>query len=376
MKSSTPRIENQDRKITIISMLSAPKTPRKKMPELVTAPAELVKSIDEIVVKEPVVEESKKKNRCISRITYENVAQHFGNRRNKFYIEFRCIYPCYKNMDVCIKCLEKSPDQKKQVSHKFDHGKVNEPITDESHIYGGKWYNDGVKKWGEPPSEIIEYAIQHQQEARGDFKIETTNSASKVDDQTTFAENTMPKAKKSVSTSNPISISVSILAEDHVADNKDIQPKKVRKSRKPTLVDEEEREEEKVTKKKTRKPKPSLDIIVTEESKPSKKRVSPKKKDASPYESIVTIDPIIYKEVTLPTHMEKTMELFDMDQYEIEYVKVQPCTISGVTYFKDNKKNKVYKRIKEKIVGEYIGRYDPYTDSLVTDIPDSDDESE
>ena len=74
--------------------------------------------------------------------------------------------------------------------------------------------------------------------------------------------------------------------------------------------------------------------------------------------------------------MEKTMEVFDMDQYEIEYVKVQPCMIGNVSYFKDNKKNKVYKRIKEKMIGEYIGRYDPYTDSIVTDIPDSDDESE
>lgn len=334
-----------------------------------------------------VPSELKKGDRCISRITYENFAQHFGNRRNKFYIEFRCIYPCYKNTDICVKCFKKRPDYKKQDSHTFDHGKVNEPITDDSHIYGGKWYREGIKKWGEPPSEIIEYAIQHQHDARGEFTMSdvSTNSPYKVDDQTTSAENIMSKAKKSVSTPNPLSITVTILTEDK-NDNKvliETQSKKVRKPRKPTLISSTEDvpvedlqpQMDKSLKKKTRKPKPSLDIIITEESKP-KKKISPKKKDISPYESLITIDPVIYKEVTLPTHMEKTMELFDLDNYEVEYIKVIPCIISNISYFKDNKKNKVYKRIKEKIVGEYIGRYDPYTDSIVTDIPDSDDESE
>lgn len=359
------------------------------MPELITS--ELVTLEDHTMPAE-----LKEKRQCMSRVTYENFAQHFGNRRNKFYVEFRCIYPCYKNTDTCIKCLEKSQEYKKQDSHKFDHGKINEPITDNSHIYGGKWYHENVKKWGEPASEIIEFAIQYQKDARGKFIMDSlsTKSLSKVDDQTTSSEENMPKAKKTVSASNPLSISLSMLTDDHQVST-EAPAKKVRKPRKPSLISSTEdvsaEDVGKISKKKTRKPKPALEIVHPEEtnslspspsssslssSASSKKRASPKKKEASPYDSLITIDPVIYKEVTLPTHMEKTMEVFDMDQYEIEYVKVQPCMIGNVSYFKDNKKNKVYKKIKEKMIGEYIGRYDPYTDSIVTDIPDSDDESE
>ena len=375
------------------------KTPRKKMPELVTSElvtselvtSELVTSELRSSVEQIMNYEMREKNRCMSRVTYDNIAQHFGNGRNKFYIEFRCIYPCYKNMDTCVKCLQKSQEYKKQDSQRFDHGKINEPITDNSHIYDGKWYRENVKKWGEPPSEIIEFAIEHQKEARRDFV--TMKSLSKVDDQTTSAEDNMPRAKKSVSASNPLSISLSILSDEHQT-SIEVESKKVRKLRKPLLVSStDDVSEEKLIKKRTRKPKPSLEIINPEEtnslspspsssslssnsSSSSKKRVSPKKKEGSLYESLITIDPVIYKEVTLPTHMEKTMELFDMDQYEIEYVKVQLCTIGNIAYFKDSKKNKVYKKIKEKTIGDYVGRYDPYTDSIVTDIPDSDDESE
>ena len=82
---------------------------------------------------------------------------------------------------------------------------------------------------------------------------------------------------------------------------------------------------------------------------------------------------MVQKEVVLPTHMENTREIIDTDGYEIEYVKLSLFTIGDSIYFRDSKKNKLYKRIKDKI-GGYVGRYDPRTESIHTDVPDSDDE--
>ena len=38
-------------------------------------------------------------------------------------------------------------------------------------------------------------------------------------------------------------------------------------------------------------------------------------------------------------------------------------------------KNKLYKKIKDKTIGPYIGRWNPDMDSIHTDIPDSDEEN-
>ena len=105
---------------------------------------------------------------CISRCTDDTYAQHFANGRNKFYLEFRCNRPC-SNDKYCSKCSNKSVANTLQQSRKFNHGDVNEPIPDISHIFGGKWYNKGVIKWGAPPSEIIEFAIKYSNEARQGF---------------------------------------------------------------------------------------------------------------------------------------------------------------------------------------------------------------
>jgi hypothetical protein len=50
-------------------------------------------------------------------------------------------------------------------------------------------------------------------------------------------------------------------------------------------------------------------------------------------------------------------------------------SLGDATYFRDSKKNKLYKKIKEKTIGCYVGRYDPATETVHTDVPDSDDEA-
>ena len=103
--------------------------------------------------------------RCVSRITDDIYSQKFGDGYHKFYVELRCNMPCPK--EICNRCSKS--ECKIQHSRKFDHGKINEPIPDISHIYGGKWYNDNVKKYGEPTREVIEFAGKYKREARNEI---------------------------------------------------------------------------------------------------------------------------------------------------------------------------------------------------------------
>ena len=310
---------------------------------------------------------------CISRYTDDTYAQQFGDGHHKFYLEFRCNRPCLKNMDCCAKCAEKS-DTKLQTSRKFNHGNVNEPIPDNSHIFGGKWYYEAAKKWSPPPSEIIEFALAYQKEARGDFIIQQPDydELSKAKKQSLTQE--MARAKK-------------VVSENGITP---VEP--VKRSRKPkvaqvtqvTSLSNDVLSEEHVDKpvKRTRKPKvavdPSMTIIETVASEPKKRVQSIQRKKAigTPYSTLISSTPqLVHKEVSLPTHIETKLEEVDIDGYKIEYVKLAVFEVGQATYFRDSVKNKLYKKIKERGIGAYIGRWNPDTDSIIADIPDSDNEN-
>jgi hypothetical protein len=315
-----------------------------------------------------IKEERKKKKKCIARVTTDTVSEYFADGRHKFYMEFRCNYPCFENRDVCIKCLQKKASCSIQSSRLFEHGMIYEPIPDQSHIFGGKWYQEHCKKWGAPPSEIIEFAIEHQQEARGNYEVIQPNyefSISKAKQPSNSQE--MPPRKKA-----PI-----------LSDEKQEEVPKVKRGRKPkimTLNDLPSITELALPESDPTKCIPQTSKIVPEKVKDPpkpKKRVIRKKSEPSPYESLVQTQALIYKDVSIPTHMEESLEEFDIDGYEIEYIKLSTITIGLTSYFRDPIKNKLYKKIKDKIVGEYLGRYDPLADNgILSDIPDSDDEKE
>jgi hypothetical protein len=289
--------------------------------------------------------------KCISRITDEAYVQCFGNNRNKFYLEFCCGRPCINGLDLCAKCCEKSKTCVQQHSRRFDHGKVNEPIPDNSHIFGGKWYVDGVRKWGSPSIDIIEFALQHQKQARGDFVVIQPEYTQSSKDNLLNNTQEMSKSKK-ISVENKIQqsnidgvISSNIITEDV-----------------------------KAPKKRGRKPK----VVSAEEQNNSVEKVKPKKSKASvtPYNKLIqNTNQIVHKEVTIPTHLETTLDEFDTDGYEIEYVKLTPIDIEGVSYFIDKTKYKVYSKIKNKI-GIYVGRLHPDNNTIISDVPDSDDEND
>ena len=164
---------------------------------------------------------------CISRYTSDTYQQYFADNKHKFYIEFRCNRPCFRDMDVCIKCVQKTAGCNRQQSRTFDHGKINEPIPEESHIYGGAWYIKQEKKWGAPPSEIIQFALMSQREAR-------QNVVSKAIDLSIPKE--MPKVKE-------------ITTEDTTTTTP------VKKPRKPRVGKTETTEEETTTSPKKKKKK-------------------------------------------------------------------------------------------------------------------------
>lgn len=268
---------------------------------------------------------------CISRYTDDTYAQQFADGRHKFYLEFRCNRPCTNDI-YCSKCTIKNPSAKVQHLRTFNHGDVGEAIPDSSHIFGGKWYNDGVRKWGAPSSEIIEFAIKYRNEACEGLSI--TNIV--LEPEVVITNITPKKGKKPKVAKVAAITTAAITTVAAVA---------------------------------------AVLTGPTVENIPKPQRVSRKKPVVSPYSTLVNTTPqLVHKEVSLPTHIETKLEEIDSSGYKIQYVKLTVFDANGTSYFRDAVKNKLYKKVKDKI-GGYVGRWNPDTDSILVDIPDSDDES-
>ena len=277
---------------------------------------------------------------CHTRITNKN-CKYFADGVHKFYLEYCCMRPCVDGQTRCKSCIKIHKGARSQFDSTYPHGHMSEPIPDHSHIFGGKWYNERVHDWGAPSQEVIALALQHQEEARQFYTIPTITS-SKAD---------------SVSTSHDMG-----------------RPKKV--------VDENA---EPI--KRTRKPKVGSITAVTEaavekvvepepEPKP-KPAPKPRKKPTKAKEEPVKVEvQNICKEVVIPTYIEEKIEEIDTQDYEIEFVILTHLEVDKINYYHDVKKQKLYQIIKNKEIGPYVGRYCPHTESICTDVPDSDEEKD
>ena len=205
---------------------------------------------------------------------------------------------------------------------------------------------EGVKKWGAPSADRVEYAKQFQTEARGDYVVmpqgTTLEKQVKAIDESVSIE--MPRAKKEES-------------------DKPRKPKIGKQ--KPVVGDVPENQEVKPE----QSPEPVPVPAAVPAAVPVKTRKPRKKPEIGPSALLP-----LHKEVVLPTHMESTIEEFDTDGFEIEYVRLSTFEHESQTYFRDSKKNKLYKKIKEKTIGSYVGRYDPDMNMIHMDVPDSDSE--
>ena len=212
---------------------------------------------------------------------------------------------------------------------------------------------EGVKKWGAPSADRIEYAKQFQMEARGEYVVMPQGPALnaqekqvKAMDESVVSE--MPRVKK----------------------EEGDKPRKPKIGKQKPAVGDTEVVQVPVQEAANAEPVSKAEPVAALAPEPVKTR-KPRKK---PEVGSATVLPL-HKEVVLPTHIESSMEEFDTDGFEVEYVRLSTFEHESQTYFRDSKKNKLYKKIKEKTIGSYVGRYDPDTDSIHTDVPDSDCES-
>jgi hypothetical protein len=204
-------------------------------------------------------------------------------------------------------------------------------------MYGGKWYLEKVKEWGEPPREILALAIQYQENARQGLEIKESEPSM----ITEMSAEPKKKGRAKASAPQPEDLKPAAAAPEDLKQPPKRKTKKVEPEEKP-------KDKPKITRPKIAKPK-----------------VSPKQ----------TSEASNHKEVAIPTHMEKSMEEFDTDGFEIEYVSLVPFEVNETNYFRDRKKEKLYKNTKGSI-GHYVGRWDPDTESIHTEVPDSDEEDE
>jgi len=203
------------------------------------------------------------------------------------------------------------------MSRKFPHGNVNEPIPEASHIFGGTWYEAHVEKYGKPSEEVLQFATEHQRKARDGFPP-------------------LPPVCMVSPASAPT------------------KPTK-KKLKIPKVEEGEEKTEESGTKKPAGKKRATTTPI-------------------NPYRSLLQANNApVHKEVSIPTHLETEVEQFDTEGFRMEYVTLTPFEHSGVSYYRDGAKHKLYKCVNKK-VGSYVGRYDAEREEIRTDIPDSDDE--
>ena len=291
---------------------------------------------------------------CHTRITSRKTVQYFADGIHKFYLEYCCERPCLDGQNRCKSCIKIHSGARSQFDSTYPHGHMSEPIPEHSHIFGGTWYYRSIKLWGEPSPQAIALAQQYQREARQYDTIPTKSVPSKAESASIPQD--MARQKKVVD-------AVTDAVTDAVA-----HP--VKRSRKPKVA-EKDAVANTVT-------DITIATVITETA-PSKAPAKPRKravKTSPKMESAPVQEIRICKEVVIPTHIEQQMEEVDANDYEIEYVPLTFIEIGHTTYFRDSKKNKLYQKIKEKIIGPYVGRYCPHTESICTDIPDSDEEND
>lgn len=343
----------------------------------------------------------------MNRLAPEKHIQLFGDGVHKFYLEERCTDPKMDGSPLCLKCSAPNTS-KKQYARTFPRGLINEPIPPDIHLFDSPWYHQQVKKWGAPSARVIMYALEFQQEARKGTSLDPSKVVEPL-----LEKDNMPR-KAAVSTVSAVSAvsvvsAVSAVKEETIS-IPNVDTPVVKKTRKPrtakrAIVDapilpmepisttyppsdslsvlslfqqeqEEKKEQEQEHEKGQEQEQEQEDKKGKKKAvkrKPSVKK-DKKEKTETVYDKLVHPYPVVHKDSCIPTHLEQSIEEQSLSDYETEIIPFSIFILDNVVYFRDSKKNKLYRRIKEKTIGQYVGRYDSYTDSIVTDIPDSDDE--
>lgn len=133
--------------------------------------------------------------KCMGRTTRLDTRLHMGDGQHWFYLEYRCGNETKIERDengrikkLCEKCSHKYDDCRTQYSRRFMHGFAGGEYLPKSRIYGSMWYNDAVKKYGEPPAEYVEEALKAQKNVyeslglawKRPTKVELTNNTNEM----------------------------------------------------------------------------------------------------------------------------------------------------------------------------------------------------
>lgn len=292
---------------------------------------------------------------CHTRITNKN-CKYFADGVHKFYLEYCCNKPCIEGQTRCKSCIKIHHGARSQFDSTYPHGHMSEPIPDHSHIFGGKWYEERIHIWGAPSAEVIAFALQHQAEARQFYTLSKADSVSDTHD--------MGRPKKVVE---------NVITEETVV-TEPVAP--VKRSRKPKVGTIANVETVSPQVQQVVEAPQVAQVAQVDEVKP-KAPPKPRKKPTKPKEAPVTLQTQnICKEVVIPTYIEEKIEEVDTQDYEVEYVILTHLEVDKVLYYHDLKKQKLYEIIKNKGIGPYIGRYCPRTETICTDVSDSDEEKD
>jgi hypothetical protein len=238
-------------------------------------------------------------------------------------------------------------------------GLVTEPLPSDCHIFESDWYASKVKEYGYPSEFEMARAKQSQQEARGSAAVAAVKEVKEVKTE----EKQKPKRQYKKKEQTAVVVTEPV-AEPIVEKPKGTVGKRRPKNALPAeapapvpvvTVSEEKPQDEKPQDEKPKEEKPK-------EEKPKAKRQYKKK------EPVITVTPVVSSKVEVQAVEGKPFE----SELEIIKIVVKPFTHNDVAYFRDSTKNKLYSVGKDKRPSTYIGRWDPDTETINTDFPDSD----
>ena len=237
--------------------------------------------------------------------------KQFGDGTHYFMVERRCRESTLPGRDdVCARCSRRTVDDTLQERLAFDHGLVDEPIPDWSHIYGGAWYEVRVEAYGAPDEETVKWAEEYARIA----KLE---------------------------------------GDEHKAAERELSMDPFKKKRGRAADDGDSAPSTRKTPGRKKKEAAAGGAGKAAASAPKKPVSKPEAK------------PPTY----VATHLEKELEALTVD--DVEIIRVAPFEHDGRKYFRDERKNKLYKA-SSAAPGPYIGRWNPRLAAVETDIPDSD----
>ena len=238
---------------------------------------------------------------------------YFPNHR-RFYFEYRCPNTLEQG-PLCSRCLSwKNKEANKKDPYRIHYGLVTEPLGEDTPFFGSSWFESKLKEYGQPNEDDMAKAKKAQETARKDVVVETKP----------VVVETKPTKRRGKATRKP---------KEAPAPS----PLPPPPPQPPIPVPDPEPEPD---------PNPP--------PKPSEKRRT---------------KPVGSKPTVQVQAIETSPQLTDL---EIVKIVVRPFQVNDTSYFRDVCKNKLYSVGKDKRPSVYVGRWNPETESIDTEFPDSD----